>query len=62
MGLPLTIFGVATALARNPAAVDAFLARGDEIACHGLKWRSYQLVDVDTERADLAAAVRLLAD
>jgi peptidoglycan/xylan/chitin deacetylase (PgdA/CDA1 family) len=48
--LPLTIFGVATALARNPAAVAAFRARGDEIACHGLKWRSYQLVDAETER------------
>ena len=34
-GLPLTIFGVAMALARNPEAVSAFLARGDEIACHG---------------------------
>src|ERR1700759_5848610 len=47
-GLPLTIFGVATALARNPEALAAFRARGDEIACHGLRWRSYQLVDVDT--------------
>ncbi len=41
--LPLTIFGVATALARNPAAVAAFLDRGDELACHGLRWLSYQL-------------------
>ena len=60
--LPLTIFGVATALARNPAALAAFRARGDEIACHGLKWRSYQLVDVDTERAELAAAVRVMTE
>jgi allantoinase len=60
--LPLTIFGVATALARNPEAVAAFQARGDEIACHGLKWRSYQLVDAETERADLAAAVRILTE
>ncbi|MDP9167052.1 MAG: allantoinase PuuE [Actinomycetota bacterium] len=60
--LPLTIFGVATALARNPQAVAAFQARGDEIACHGLKWRSYQLADVETERAEMAAAVRLLTE
>ena len=53
--LPLTIFGVATALARNPEAVAAFQARGDEIACHGLKWRSYQLVDAETERAEMAS-------
>lgn len=61
-GLPLTIFGVATALARNPEAVSAFLARGDEIACHGLKWRSYQLVDPETERAEMVEAVRLLTE
>ena len=60
--LPLTIFGVATALARNPEAVAAFLARGDEISCHGLKWRSYQLVDADVERADMAEAVRILTE
>lgn len=61
-GLPLTIFGVATALARNPEAVAAFAARGDEIACHGLKWRSYQLVDAQTERTDMADAVRLITE
>src|SRR6478609_1688455 len=36
-GLPLTIFGVAMALARNPHALAAFVQRGDEIACHGLR-------------------------
>jgi putative urate catabolism protein len=60
--LPLTIFGVATALARNPEALAAFLARGDEIACHGLKWRSYQLVDPHTERDHLAEAVRIISE
>ncbi len=61
-GLPLTIFGVATALARNPQALNAFRSRGDEIACHGLRWRSYQLVDVDTERAELARAVHVMTE
>jgi putative urate catabolism protein len=61
-GLPLTIFGVAAALARNPEAVAAFLARGDEIACHGLRWISYQTVEPDVERAHLAEAVRLLTE
>jgi putative urate catabolism protein len=61
-GLPLTVFGVAEALARNPEAVAAFLARGDEIACHGLRWISYQLVDPDVERDHMARAVRLLTD
>ena len=61
-GLPLTVFGVAMALARNPEAVAAFTARGDEIACHGLRWLSYQLVDADVERAHLEQAVALLTE
>src|SRR6478672_1253428 len=36
--IPLTIFGVAMALARNPAIVDACVNAGHEIASHGLRW------------------------
>jgi putative urate catabolism protein len=61
-GLPLTVFGVARALQANPAAVDAILRDGHEIASHGLRWISYQDVDVDTERAHLDEAVRILTD
>jgi putative urate catabolism protein len=61
-GLPLTIFGVAMALARNPQAVAAFLQRGDEMACHGLRWMSYQLVESEVERAHIAEAVRLMTE
>ncbi|GAB3233430.1 allantoinase PuuE [Mycolicibacterium hippocampi] len=60
--LPLTIFGVAMALARNPAAVSAFLERGDEIACHGLRWISYQLLEPEVERRHLAEAVALMTE
>jgi len=59
-GLPLTIFGVAMALARNPEAVAACRERGDELACHGLRWISYQLVDPEVERAHLAEAVAMM--
>ncbi|MCV7268971.1 allantoinase PuuE [Mycolicibacterium doricum] len=61
-GLPLTVFGVALALARNPEAVAAFTERGDEVACHGLRWISYQLVDPDVERAHMGQAVALLTE
>jgi allantoinase len=61
-GLPLTIFGVAMALARNPEAVAAFTARGDEIACHGLWWHSYQLVEPEIEREHMAQAVALVTE
>lgn len=56
-GLPLTVFGVAQALARNPAVVEAMLADGHEIAGHGWRWLSYQDVAEDTEREHLARAV-----
>ena len=40
--LPLTVFGVAMALQRYPGLAAAFMARGDEIANHGLRWIHYQ--------------------
>lgn len=61
-GLPLTIFAVATALQRNPEAVSAFGELGHEIACHGLRWQSYQLVPPDIEREHMAQAVQILRD
>nr|MBP7537957.1 polysaccharide deacetylase family protein [Ottowia sp.] len=56
-GWPLTVFGVASALARYPELARVFQQRGDEIACHGLKWIHYQDVDEATERAHLAEAL-----
>ncbi|MFE9784653.1 allantoinase PuuE [Nocardia salmonicida] len=61
-GLPLTVFAVAQAMRRNPEAVAAFSELGHEIACHGLQWKSYQLIDRERERADMTEAVRILTD
>ena len=58
--LPLTLFGVAMALERNPAVVDACLAAGHEIASHGWRWISYQQVPEAVEREYLARAVAIL--
>ena len=55
--MPLTIFAVAMALARNPEVADACVAAGHEIASHGLRWISYQNVDEATEREHIAQAV-----
>ncbi|MFE5476999.1 allantoinase PuuE [Nocardia sp. NPDC056541] len=60
--LPLTVFAVARAMQRNPEAVAAFSELGHEIACHGLQWKSYQLIDRDIERADMAEAIRILTE
>ncbi|MDY6808917.1 MAG: allantoinase PuuE [Actinomycetota bacterium] len=61
-GLPLTIFAVAQAMARNPEAAAAFVERGDEIACHGYRWLSYQLVDTHIEREHMQAGIELLTE
>jgi putative urate catabolism protein len=58
--LPVTVFGVALALERNPAAVEAMLRDGHEIACHGWRWIPYQQVDESTERAHVERAVRTM--
>ncbi|MEA9914455.1 allantoinase PuuE [Xanthomonas campestris pv. raphani] len=58
-GVPVTVFGVATALAANPEAVAAMQSADWEIASHGLRWIDYQHVDAATERAHLAEAIAL---
>jgi allantoinase len=58
--LPLTIFAVAAAVRRHAEAAAAFKELGHEIACHGLRWISYQEVDPETERAHMAEAVEIL--
>ena len=58
--LPLTVFGVGMALERYPALVDAFMARGHEIASHGLRWIHYQNLPEAVEREHMTAATGLL--
>jgi allantoinase len=58
--LPITIYGVAMALQRNPEAVAAMVAARHEIACHGLRWVSYQYFDEATERGHLYEAVQII--
>ena len=60
--VPLTVFGVAMALQRNPEAVAAMQAAGWEIASHGLRWIDYQFVDEQTERRHLNEALDLHAE
>ncbi|PPT94856.1 allantoinase PuuE [Xanthomonas arboricola pv. arracaciae] len=55
--VPVTVFGVAQALASNPEAVAAMRAADWEIASHGLRWIDYQHVDEATERAHIAEAI-----
>ena len=59
LDIPLTIYGVATALARSPEQVAAMKAAGWEIASHGLKWVEHRDMPEEAERASIAAAIRL---
>jgi len=59
--LPLTIFAVAAAVRRHAEAAAAFTELGHEIACHGLRWISYQQMDPATERAHMAEAIAILS-
>ncbi len=58
-GVPLTVFGVAKALEANPAAVEAMLSAGWEIASHGYRWIDYQYVPEAVEREHIARAIEL---
>src|ERR671911_1880955 len=57
--LPVTVYGVATALARNAEAVAAMKEAGWEIASHGLKWVDYKDFSAEEERAHLREALRI---
>ncbi len=61
-GLPLTIFGVATALARSPDQVLAMREADWEIACHGLKWIEHKDMTENAERQSIRDAIRLHTD
>ena len=61
-GLPVTIYGVATALARSPEQVAAMKAAAWEIASHGLKWVEHRDMPEAEERAAILEAIRLHAE
>ncbi|HEY9021738.1 allantoinase PuuE [Seohaeicola sp. SP36] len=58
-GIPVTVYGVASALARSPEQVEAMKSAGWEIASHGLKWVEHRDMPEDQERAAIAEAIRL---
>ena len=57
--IPLTIFGVATALQRSPTQVAAMKKAKWEIASHGLKWVEHKDMAEDLERATIEKAIRI---
>ena len=57
--LPITVYGVATALARAPQQLAAMQQAGWEIASHGLKWVEHKDMSVEEERQQIREAIRL---
>ena len=57
--VPVTVYGVATALQRGPEQVKAMQEAGWEIASHGLRWIDYRDHDSERERTDLHEAIRI---
>src|SRR6201996_7829896 len=57
--LPVTVFAIATAMARNPEAVAAMKEANWEIATHGLKWIDYRDYTEDAERSHVEEAIRI---
>ena len=58
-GLPLTVFGVAMAMARNPELTAACLDLGHEMASHGWRWIHYQDLPIEEERLHLERAIEV---
>ena len=58
--LPLTVFGVSSALERCPEVTQAFGALGHEIACHSWKWIHYQDMPEEQEREHIAKGIEII--
>lgn len=55
--IPVTVFGVTTALERSPEQLAAMLDADWEIACHGLKWIEHKDMTIDEERGQIVEAI-----
>ena len=55
--IPITVFGAALALERNPVAAAAIAAAGYEVCSHGWRWIGFQNMAEDEEREQMRRAV-----
>ena len=57
--VPVTVFGVASALVRSPEQTAAMIEADWEVASHGLKWIEYAEYDEEHERSHMHEAIKL---
>ncbi len=55
--VPVTAFGAAVALERNPAVAAKFARRGDEVAGHGYRWSNHFEMTREEEREAIRLAI-----
>ncbi len=56
--IPVTIFGVAMALERNPEVCNAIKDGNYEVACHGWRWLDYQNIKKSVEKKHMKQAIK----
>ena len=59
-GIPITIFGVAMALERNPEVCNAIKNADYEVACHGWRWIDYQNISKSVEKKHMDLAIKTI--
>ena len=57
-GLPMTVFGCALALERNPPAAEAIRKSGFDVCSHGWRWVKHFTLSEAEEREHIAKAVK----
>ena len=60
--IPITIFAVALAIARNKELADYLVEHNYDICAHGLRWIDYQFIDEKTEREHIKDCIALLTE
>ena len=58
--LPLTVFGCAVAMERNPQVAEAIVAADYDVCGHGWRWVEHYLLEEDEEREHIARAVETI--
>ena len=60
--VPVTIFAVALAIARNRELADYLVEQNYDICAHGFRWIDYQFVDEKTEREHIKDCISVLSE
>jgi putative urate catabolism protein len=60
--IPITIFAVAMAIARNPELSNYLVKEDYDICAHGFRWIDYQFVDEETEREHIKNCIKVLTE